>query len=113
MIGIIALLAAAAAPTSGGTIYLNCTTTQPQAGPVQWQLALNETQGTVDVKSTANNGAGDGRVRASFSINTVSFLGFTLSRVDLTMSRQVSFGGMDLGIETGKCEVAKSPTRAF
>jgi hypothetical protein len=73
------MLASAASNPPSSTTYLDCTTFQPGSkSTVHWQLALNEQEGTVDVQSDANGGAGAGRKSASFTANSVLFLGFTL-----------------------------------
>lgn len=109
---LMALAAVPASPPTGNLVYLTCAT-QRRESAVSWQLTLNEQAGTVDVSSTANSGSGPDRMAATFTADTVIFLGFTLSRVDLTISRHVYLGGIDLGVETGQCQLVKQPTRAF
>lgn len=111
MLMIIAL--AVAAPTGASLVHLRCVTMQNDA-QVRWEITLNEQAGSVDVASDANGGAmGTRRETATFGADSVRFMDFTLSRVDLTLSRRMTVGGLDLGEETGKCELIKTPERAF
>lgn len=104
MLDLIALIAAAASPAPSGLVYLECNTLQG-ATTVRWQITLNEAAGTVDYYT---DGSGQQRREARFTQDKVFFVGFELSRVDLTMRRQL------IGkVETGTCRLATSQPRAF
>lgn len=93
---------------TSGLVYLECTTQQHWADEprtVHWQITLNEAAGSVDYNGL---GTGDRRVAARFTYDTVTFIGFVLSRVDLTMRRE--FSGI---VEDGKCRISTGRKRAF
>ena len=114
VISAIALALSSVGPATipASLVYLTCTTKRRDS-VVDWKLTLNEQAGVVDVSSTANNGYGPNRVTATFSAESVIFLGFTLSRIDLKMTRHVFLGGVDLGVESGDCQLVTPPKRAF
>ena len=103
MLGALALLVAQTASPSA-VVYLKCVTTQGGQRK-SWDLTLNESAGTVDYYTEVS---GQQRTRARFASDAVYFIGFTLSRVDLSLQRQ-SFGE----IERGSCQVVQPKARAF
>jgi hypothetical protein len=105
---LIALALAAAAPA--GIVYLECDITHPNNGTRTMQVALNEQAGTVDYTTRT---AGTQRRPASFSADAVRFIGFTLSRVDLSITRPVEQLGRYQGTETGRCRIVQQQARAF
>ena len=105
MIAAITLALAAVPATSSPVTYLDCTIIQNGA-PVEWQLTLNEGAGSVDYDTVIS---GAQRRPARFTADAVYFIGFTLSRVDLTMVRPHD----DKANDRGKCRLSKPKTRAF
>lgn len=100
----LALAPVAASPL----VYLDCTI-QQQGRPVEWKITLNEAQGNVD-HETAVSGAQ--RRPARFTAEQVYFIGFTLSRVDLTINRVSDVLG-EIRHDTGACRLATPKERAF
>lgn len=99
------VLAAAPAP-----VYLQCITLQ-KGEPTNWEITLNEAQGTVDYYTDVS---GQQRRAARYTADKVFFINFTLSRIDLSISRPlVSMTGEPQGYETGKCRLIQKPARAF
>ena len=99
-------LALAAAPAAASPLtYLNCTIMQSGVQN-EWEFTLNEGEGTVDYVGRVY---GPQRKPARFTADSVYFLGFTLSRVDLSIIRPHD----DKANDTGKCRLAKPKTRAF
>ena len=102
------LLAVAAALTqaspAAGNVYLKCVTTQGETRK-DWDITLNEAAGTVDYYTPIS---GQQRRPARFTADAVHFIGFTLSRENLTIQRDV-----DGAIEAGTCKVADVAKRAF
>jgi hypothetical protein len=96
------LMAQASAPS--GTVYLKCVTSQTGT-PKHWDITLNEAAGTVDYYTEIS---GQQRSRARFTADAVYFIGFTLSRQDLSITRPV-----DAGYERGTCQIATAKNRAF
>jgi hypothetical protein len=96
------MLAQASAPSA--VVYLQCVTTQ-NGKEKSWDITLNEAEGTVDYYTAIS---GQQRRPARFTSETVHFIGFTLSRVDLTLQRR-AFDE----IESGACQLAEPKTRAF
>ncbi|MBX3564012.1 MAG: hypothetical protein KF730_05475 [Sphingomonas sp.] len=96
------LLTQTASPPA--VVYLKCETTQG-GQQKSWDLTLNESAGTVDYYTQVS---GQQRTQARFTSNAVYFIGFTLSRVDLTLQRR-AFGE----IERGTCQVVQPKGRAF
>lgn len=88
-----------------GPVYLNCTTLQ-SGKPVPWQITLDESRGTAEYDIDTGQ-----RLRrpANFTADKVFFIGFTLSRVDLTLERYDEYSGW----ERGRCQIAKSVDRVF
>ncbi len=109
MIGIAALfLAQAAAPQ--GLVYLKCDIVQNNK-TIPWEITLNESTGQVDYD---NPRSGPQRRPARFTGDNVFFIGFTLSRVDLSITRQMTdFTGAPLAPERGTCRIATPAARAF
>ncbi len=105
MLAAIALVLANAPASTSPLIYLDCTIMQ-RGQPVEWQITLNEGEGTVDYDTVIS---GPQRKPARFTADAVYFIGFTLSRIDLTMVRPHTDGPN----EAGKCRLAKPKTRAF
>lgn len=91
-------------PASGGLVYLECET-QQGATAVRWQITLNEAAGTVDYYT---DGSGQQRRAARFTQDKVFFIGFALSRVDLTLHRQLGDA-----VENGTCRMSAPQARAF
>ena len=90
--------------TSSPLVYLECTIVQ--AGrPNEWKVTLNEANGLVDYDSPIS---GPQRRPARFTADSVSFIGFTLSRTDLSIVRRAN--GQ---VETGICRLAPTKSRAF
>jgi len=99
----------ASAPSS--LVYLECQTIDPNGIQKDWQITLNEAQGTVDYNSAIS---GPQRRPARFTGTTVHFIDFTLSRIDLSISRPVTGGfGAKQGIERGQCRISRPQSRAF
>lgn len=108
MLGFAALILAQAT-SPGGPVYLKCSTEQNGATKF-WDITLNEANGTVDYRTDIS---GQQRRPARFTSDAVYFIGFTLSRVDLTLQRENFFGGRSLGFERGACQLAENKARAF
>ena len=102
MVGAALLMLAQAASSS--LVYLDCTIIQ-SGRPVEWKVTLNEASGLVDYDNPIS---GPQRQPARFTADTVTFVGFTLSRTDLTIRRN-AFGNT----ETGTCRLAEAKARAF
>lgn len=103
------LYAMMAASQPNGITYLECVTDQ-YGEPKNWNITLNEPQGTAEY----NTVKGPRRAPAQFTANEVKFIGFTLSRVNLTMQRPVA--NLDLTgtvMEKGSCKVVTPAARAF
>lgn len=101
-------LAQAYAP---GVTHLNCSITDAKGRSSEWQVTLNETNGMVDYFTPVS---GPQRKPARFTNDTVYFIGFTLSRVDLSIRRpDVDMQGNLRGYERGQCRIATPPQRAF
>ena len=101
------ILAQAAAPA--GIVYLECETVHPNNGARSMQVTLNEQAGTVDYTTSV----GPQRRPAQFTANEVRFIGYTLSRVDLTITRPVEQLGRYQGMERGQCRMIPTQARAF
>lgn len=105
MLAAITLVLVAAPAGTSPLTYLDCTIMQ-RGAPVEWQITLNEGEGSVDYNTEIS---GPQRKPARFTADAVYFIGFTLSRIDLTMVRPHS----DEPNDAGKCRLAKPKTRAF
>lgn len=105
MLTMLYAMATASSPT-----YLECVTDQ-YGEPYHWQITLNEQQGTAEYNTTI----GRRRAPAQFTADKVYFIGFTLSRIDLTMQRPVAaLDNLDKRVmERGSCKVVTPPARAF
>ena len=103
MILLATLLAAAAAPN--GPTALSCDTNL-DGTPMHLQITLNEQQGTADIVSSLYGGTDLGRRVATFTPSSVQFLGYTLSRVNLSIVREAVN-------ERGQCRIERVPARAF
>lgn len=102
MLGAAILMLAQA--TTSPLVYLECTIIQ--AGRTnEWKVTLNEANGLVDYDSPIS---GPQRRPARFTADAVSFIGFTLSRTDLSIVRHAN--GQT---ETGSCRLAPPKARAF
>lgn len=78
---------------------------------MKMDVTLNEAQGMVDY-----NGAVSGPQRrpARFTATSVHFIGFELSRIDLSIKRPLTdLVGKPLGWETGSCKLVQPASRAF
>ncbi|GBF86491.1 hemagglutinin hemolysin-related protein [Aphanothece sacrum FPU3] len=102
MLGAAMLMLAQAAPSP--LIYLECTIIQAGKSN-EWKITLNEANGLVDYDSPIS---GPQRRPARFTADSVSFIGFTLSRTDLSIVRRAN--GQT---ETGTCRLAQPKARAF
>jgi hypothetical protein len=98
------LAALAAVSTNSGITYLTCTTTQ-EGQQAHWSITLNEPQGIADYITPIGLHR---QARAQFTVDAVYFIGFKLSRVDLTMERHD-----ESYEEHGSCRVAPQVNRAF
>jgi hypothetical protein len=102
MLSLLALAAAAAQPA--GITYLTCTTTQ-EGQPAHWSITLNEPYGIADYITPIGRHR---QARAQFTSDAVYFIGFKLSRTNLSIERH------DTGYEEhGSCQIAVQPKRAF
>jgi len=101
------LLVQANAPSP--VVNLECTVTS-DGQQRQWQITLNEAAGMVDYYTEVS---GQQRRPARFTADAVYFIGFTLSRVDLTLHRESMLGSRSLGVERGSCRLVEAPGRAF
>ena len=86
--------------------YLKCVTTQ-HGQQINWDLTLNEPAGTIDTYTDVFRR--QQREVAQFTSDAVYFDGFTLSRVDLTLQRQLAPGDF----ERGTCQMNEPAARAF
>lgn len=108
MIAAITLALAAAPAAVSPLIYLDCTIQQKRQ-PVEWKITLNEGQGMVDYDTVVS---GPQRREARFTADAVYFIGFTLSRIDLSIER-ITDDGIQKNRDVGVCRVAKPKARAF
>lgn len=97
---IFALTQVAASPL----VYLDCSLNQ-SGKQIEWKITLNEAAGVVDYDNPIS---GPQRRPARFTADAVYFIGFTLSRTDLSIKRK-AFGEW----ETGTCRLAEPQSRAF
>jgi hypothetical protein len=109
---ILALVASAAAAASPGITYLQCSITQ-DGQPREWTITLNEPEGIATYDPA--NGAGFVTRPAKFTGDAVYFIGFKLSRVDLTIERQYyrDFHETEMVTDRGQCQLSKPAKRAF
>ncbi len=99
----------ASAAEPAAITYLECVTNQ-EGTPVWWHITLNEQAGVV----TYNSPVGWQRRSAQFTPDAVYFIGFKLSRVNLTMVRQYeNMVGTEVRTERGQCHIADQPKRAY
>jgi len=101
---ILALAQGAASPL----VYLDCTVNQG-GQQVEWKITLNEAEGVVDYDTVIS---GPQRRPARFTADAVHFVGFTLSRTDLSIRREVSILGK-VELHSGICRLAEAKARAF
>ena len=108
MIGAIALALTQVAASP--VVYLKCTTIDGGTEK-EWTITLNESEGVVDYHTEIS---GQQRRPARFTADSVYFIGFTLSRVDLSLQRVTTdLVGKVTGSERGTCRVAQPKARAF
>lgn len=96
--------AAIAQVAASPVIYLDCSVNQG-GEQVEWKITLNEAEGIVDYDNVIS---GPQRRPARFTADAVYFIGFTLSRTDLSIKRK-SYGEWHIGT----CRVAEAKARAF
>lgn len=101
---ILALAQAATSPL----VYLDCTVNQG-GQQVEWKITLNEAAGVVDYNTVIS---GPQRRPARFTADAVYFVGFTLSRTDLSIQREVSILGR-VERHAGTCRLSEPQARAF
>lgn len=108
MIGLITLALAAAPVAASPLIYLDCTI-QQKRGPVEWKVTLNEGEGSVDYDNAIS---GPQRRSVRFTADAVYFIGFTLSRENLSIER-ITDDGIQKSHDIGVCRISKQKARAF
>lgn len=97
------------AVANGAPVYLECTMTNSQKD-IQWNVALDEANGTVSY-SVQELGIAS-KHPAVFSPEKVVFNSMEISRVDLSFKRTIQILS-DIRTDTGRCKLAEAPKRQF
>ena len=108
MLAAITLALASAPAASTQLIYLDCTIMQ-RGRPNEWKVTLNEGEGVVDYDGPIS---GPQRQPARFTADSVYFIGFTLSRVNLSIQRTNDVFGV-ITYDIGTCRLPQPKKRAF
>lgn len=107
----VAVMLAAGFPliTLAEPVYLNCMLNNGNPGEESlWKIALDEAAGTVSYSIPSQDL--NAKYPAIFTQDKVTFLSIEISRIDLTITRNMKLINQ---IDKGKCEIAQIPGRKF